>query len=64
MAATGRKRMTLEEFRALPEGPPYYQYEEGELILVALPTPEREDILGVLSHVVREFLHQHHWEES
>ena len=51
--------MTLEEFRALPEGPPYYEYEEGELILVAPPTPEHQDIVGVLSHVLRQFVRQH-----
>jgi hypothetical protein len=39
MATTGAKRMTLEDFRALPEGPPYYEYEEGELILVVSPRP-------------------------
>jgi Uma2 family endonuclease len=50
MAMTGTKRMTLEEFRAMPEGPPYYEYEEGELILVASPTPEQHQ----LGRVVRE----------
>jgi Uma2 family endonuclease len=59
MATTGVQRMTLEEFRALPEGPPYYEYEEGELILVAPPTPEHQDIVGVLSHVLRQFVRQH-----
>jgi Uma2 family endonuclease len=59
MATTGAKRMTLEDFRALPEGPPYYEYEEGELILVASPTPEHQDIVGELSHVLRQFVRQH-----
>jgi hypothetical protein len=48
MATTEVQRMTLEDSRALPEGPPYYGYEEGELILVASPTPEHQDIIGVL----------------
>jgi Uma2 family endonuclease len=52
MAMTGTKRMTLEEFRAMPEGPPYYEYEEGELILVASPTPEHQDVVGILWHSV------------
>jgi Uma2 family endonuclease len=59
MAMTGVQRMTLEEFRALPEGPPYYEYEEGELILVASPTPEHQDIVGELSHALRQFVRQH-----
>jgi Uma2 family endonuclease len=59
MGTTDVQRMTLEEFRALPEGPPYYEYEEGELILVASPTPEHQDIVSELSHVLRQFVRQH-----
>jgi Uma2 family endonuclease len=59
MATTGVQRMTLEEFRALPEGPPYYEYEEGALILVASYTAEHQDIVGVLSHVLRQFVRQY-----
>ncbi|HEX9868818.1 MAG TPA: Uma2 family endonuclease, partial [Candidatus Tectomicrobia bacterium] len=59
MATTAVQRMTLEDLRALPEGPPYYEYEEGELILVASPTPEHQDIVGELSHLLRQFVRQH-----
>jgi Uma2 family endonuclease len=45
MATPGLQRMTLEECQALPEGPPYYEYEEGDLILVASPTPDHQDII-------------------
>ena len=58
MATTAMRRMTLEDFRALPEGPPDYEYEEGELILVASPTPEHQDIVGELSHLLRQFVRQ------
>jgi Uma2 family endonuclease len=58
MAMASVQRMTLEEFRALPEGPPYYEYEEGELILVASPTPEHQDVMGVLWNVVWQFVRQ------
>jgi Uma2 family endonuclease len=58
MAMPGAKRMTLEEFRAMPEGPPYYEYEEGELILVASPSPEHQDVVSELSHVLRQFVRQ------
>jgi Uma2 family endonuclease len=59
MATTAVQRMTLEDFRALPEGPPYYEYEDGELILVASPTPEHQDIVSELSHLLRQFVRQH-----
>jgi Uma2 family endonuclease len=56
MATTGAQSMTLEEFRALPEGPPYYEYEQGELILVASPTPEHQDVIGILWNVLWQFV--------
>lgn len=59
MAMTGVQRITLEEFRALPEGPPYYEYEEGELILVASPTPEHQDVVGILWNALWQFVRQH-----
>jgi Uma2 family endonuclease len=59
MAMTGTPRLTLEDFRTLPEGPPYYEFEEGELILVAAPTPEHQDIVGELLHALRQFVRQH-----
>ena len=43
MTSTDMKPMTLEEFRALPEGPPYYEFEEGELVPVTSPTPEHQE---------------------
>ena len=59
MAMTEMQRVTLEEFRTLPEGPPYYEYEEGEMILVASPTPEHQDVVGVLWNVLWQFVRQH-----
>jgi Uma2 family endonuclease len=59
MAMTDTPRLTFEDYRALPEGPPYYEFEEGELILVASPTPEHQDIVGELSHALRQFVRQH-----
>jgi Uma2 family endonuclease len=56
MATAGTQRMTLEEFRALPEGPPNYEFEEGEVIPVPSPTPKHQKILlrfgGFLSQAV------------
>jgi Uma2 family endonuclease len=59
MAMTDTPRLTLEDYRALPEGPPYYEFEEGELIVVASPTPEHQDIIGVLWNELRQFVRQH-----
>ncbi len=58
MATTGTQRMTFEEYCALPEGPPFYEFEEGDLILVASPTPEHQDIVGVLWHLLWQFVRQ------
>jgi Uma2 family endonuclease len=59
MAIASVQRRTIEDFRALPEGPPYYEYEEGELILVASPTPEHQDIIGILWSTIWHFVRQH-----
>jgi Uma2 family endonuclease len=59
MTTTSGQHMTLEDFRAMPEGPPYYEYEEEELILVASPTPDHQDVVGTLWNVVWHFVRQH-----
>ena len=59
MTTTGTQSMTLEEFRALPEGPPYFEYEEGELIMAASPTPEHQDVVIELGYALRYFVRQH-----
>lgn len=41
---TNRKRMTLEDFERLPEGPPYYDYINGEAIEVNKPTGKHQRI--------------------
>jgi Uma2 family endonuclease len=55
---TGTSRLTLENYRALPEGPPFYEFDGGELIMVASRTPEHQDIVGVLGHALRQFVRQ------
>ena len=39
------QQMTLEEFRQLPEGPPYYEFEEGEVIPMPAPHSKHQEIL-------------------
>lgn len=58
MGIVETRRMTLEEFRALPEGPPYYEFEEGELIPMGSPTLEHQDLVGELASVQRRFVRE------
>lgn len=51
------KRRTLEDFNALPEGPPYYEFDEGELIEVHSPTVTHQDITALLFVVLRARAH-------
>ena len=52
----GNQRMTLEEFQKLHEGPPYYEFEEGDLILMSSPTLEHQNIMGLLFAFLYAFL--------
>jgi Uma2 family endonuclease len=48
--------LTLEEFQRLPQGPPFYEFEQGEVILMSSPTLEHQDILGLLFAFLHAFL--------
>jgi Uma2 family endonuclease len=52
--------MTMAEYRALPEGPPYYEYEKGKLILMPSPTSIHQDVILELAHRVKHFAREHH----
>ena len=51
-----KQRMTLEEFECLPVGPPYYEFEEGEVILLASPTFTHQDIASETEYALRTYL--------
>ncbi len=56
-----RRNVTWEEYLALPEGPPYYEFEDGELIMMTRPHGRHQKILmrlvGVLdTHIVADGL--------
>ena len=53
--ATVVQRMTLEQFRALPEGPPNFEFEEGEAIPVPSPTLQHQDIVMLLGHHLKQY---------
>lgn len=54
-----RQRMTLEEYKALPEGKPKVEFENGELVPMTQPTPEHQDVLLELCHALRAFVRKH-----
>lgn len=47
---------TQEEYRRLPEGPPYYELDEGELIEMVRPRGRHQLIIGRLFSVLDRFL--------
>jgi len=49
---------TPEEYRRLPEGPPYYELEEGELIEMVRPRGKHQIIIGELYALLSGFLRQ------
>ncbi|GBC83733.1 hypothetical protein HRbin11_00151 [bacterium HR11] len=49
----------IEDWLRLPEGPPYYELEEGRLIRMPSPTRRHQDIVGVLFYVLRQFCQTH-----
>ena len=54
-----RKRMSREEYQRLPEGPPYFDYIDGEAIELNRPTPRHQRIEGRLLHKLDSFVSEH-----
>ena len=50
--------MSREEFLQLPEGPPYYDYIQGEAIEVNRPTGEHQEIVVWLASKLWEYTRQ------
>src|SRR6516165_8483222 len=60
MATAGTLRMTLEQYKALPEGPPHFEFEEGELVPMTSPIPEHQDAVDAVKEPLRHFVQQQH----
>jgi Uma2 family endonuclease len=60
MATVGTPAMTLEQFKALPEGPPHFEFEEGEPIPMTSPSLEHQDIVDALVLALKPFVRQQH----
>jgi Uma2 family endonuclease len=58
-APAPRMKMTLEQFRALPEGPPDYEFEEGEVIPLPRPHGQHQYIMTELLGVVWPHVKRH-----
>lgn len=51
-----RRKMTQAEFRELPEGPPYFEFEKGELIPVVRPHGRHQDIVLALARALAVYV--------
>jgi Uma2 family endonuclease len=50
--------MTVEDYRAMPEGPPYYQLIEGELIMSPSPNRFHQTVLANVFRILDAFVRQ------
>ncbi len=50
---------TLEDWLALPEGPPYYEFEDGKLMPSPRPTPRHQEIEAALIAALHPFVQSH-----
>jgi Uma2 family endonuclease len=48
--------MSREEFDCLPEGPPYYDYVNGEAVELNRPSAKHQDILVCLTFALRQHI--------
>ena len=51
--------LTVQDYRELPEGPPYYQLGEGDLYLAPSSELFHQDILGNVFFILRSYLEKH-----
>ena len=56
---SSRAKMSLGEFQALPEGPPYYEFEDGEVIFMTSPHGQHQDVMVCLSFFLRTYVGEH-----
>jgi Uma2 family endonuclease len=49
-------RMTLGQFRELPEGPPHFELIDGELIMAPAPNLYHQEITFNIAYILRAFL--------
>jgi Uma2 family endonuclease len=52
------RHWTIAEYLRLPEGPPYYEFEDGELIEMVRPRGKHQEIIGRLFAALDTYLRQ------
>lgn len=51
--------LTRDEFKQLPEGPPYYEFEYGKVIEMPHPHPRHNRIVGYLYVFLNRYVEEH-----
>lgn len=59
MQPVATELFTVSDYRAMPEGPPYYQVVEGELIMAPSPSSFHQDIAGNVFFLLRQHVLKH-----
>jgi Uma2 family endonuclease len=54
MPTAATELFTVADYRALPEGPPYYQLIDGELIMAPAPNSFHQDIAFNVAYLLRQ----------
>lgn len=50
-----KRGYTLAEFESLPQGPPNFEYDEGEIIPLASPTLYHADVVDEINRVMKAY---------
>ena len=56
---TATELFTVEDYKAMPEGPPYYQFVEGELIMAPSPSSFHQDVAGNMFLLLANHVRKH-----
>lgn len=56
MEPVATERYTVDDYRAMPEGPPYYQLVEGELIMSPAPNRYHQVVARNLFSIIHDYL--------
>ena len=59
MQSVATELVTVADYRAMPEGPPYYQLIEGELIMAPSPSSFHQDVVGNIYFLLRHHVMKH-----
>jgi Uma2 family endonuclease len=59
MLKTVPRPLTVDDYRELPAGPPYYQLVEGDILMAPSPDLFHQDVLLNLAVILRNYLQQH-----